>query len=216
MGQQVGTPCVQDGEESDLCAEPLGNRCPLHRRPRIHIGIGHHCPPSHLDYQGAPGSGLHRFTGHEPPLRRRRDSQRNPAHDRHCAARKGPAPSADIRRIVAARREDLLGLRSATLVLVGFAGGFRRSELAGIHIYDLKFSTDGVVVTVRKSKTDQEAAGREVGLPFGANPRHLSGSCIARLARRGRDHGKARSSGLLDDTDMYRGAACTKIQLESS
>ena len=83
---------------------------------------------------------------------------------------KAPLLSADIRRIVAARREDLLGLRDAALVLVGFAGGFRRSELAGIHIYDLKFSTDGVVVTVRKSKTDQEGAGREVGLPFGSSP----------------------------------------------
>jgi integrase len=47
--------------------------------------------------------------------------------------------------------------------------GFRRSELAGIDICDLKFSADGVVVTVRKSKTDQEGAGREVGLPFGAS-----------------------------------------------
>ena len=54
-------------------------------------------------------------------------------------------------------------------MLVGFAGGFRRSELAGIHICDLKFSADGVVVTVRKSKTDQEGAGWEVGLPFGAS-----------------------------------------------
>ena len=82
---------------------------------------------------------------------------------------KAPLLSADIRRIIAARREDLLGLRDSALVLVGFAGGFRRSELAGIHIHDLKFSTDGVVVTVRKSKTDQEGAGREVGLPFGAS-----------------------------------------------
>jgi integrase len=82
---------------------------------------------------------------------------------------KAPLLSADIRRIVAARREDLLGLRDSALVLVGFAGGFRRSELAGIDICDLKFSSDGVVVTVRKSKTDQEGAGREVGLPFGAS-----------------------------------------------
>ncbi|MGD0469982.1 MAG: site-specific integrase [Terriglobales bacterium] len=87
------------------------------------------------------------------------------------AAQHGKAPllSADIRRIVAARREDLLGLRDAALVLVGFAGGFRRSELAAIHICDLKFSSDGVVITVRKSKTDQEGAGREVGLPFGSS-----------------------------------------------
>jgi len=38
-----------------------------------------------------------------------------------------------------------------------------------IHLCDLKFSADGVVVNVRKSKTDQESAGREVGLPFGAS-----------------------------------------------
>ncbi len=81
---------------------------------------------------------------------------------------KDPLLSDDIRRIVAARREDLLGLRDSALVLVGFAGGFRRSELAGIDISDLKFSSDGVV-SVRKSKTDQEGAGREVGLPFGSS-----------------------------------------------
>ena len=82
---------------------------------------------------------------------------------------KAPLLSTDIRRIVAARREGLLGLRDAALVLIGFAGGFRRSELAGINICDLKFSADGVVVTVRKSKTDQESAGREVGLPVGTS-----------------------------------------------
>lgn len=91
---------------------------------------------------------------------------------------KDPLLSADIRRIVAARREDLLGLRDSALVLVGFAGGFRRSEL-GIHICDLKFSADGVVVSVRRSKTDQEGAGREVGLPFGAN----QDSCPVRSLR---------------------------------
>ena len=82
---------------------------------------------------------------------------------------KDPLLAADIRRIVAARRRDLLGIRDSALVLAGFAGGFRRSELARIHICDLKFSTDGVVVTVQKSKTDQEGAGREVGLPFGSS-----------------------------------------------
>jgi integrase len=82
---------------------------------------------------------------------------------------KDPLLSADVRRIVAARREDLLGIRDTALVLVGFAGGFRRSELALINICDLKLSTDGVVVNIRKSKTDQEGSGREVGLPFGSS-----------------------------------------------
>jgi len=103
-------------------------------------------------------------------------------------AQQGKAPllSADIRRIIIARREDLLGLRDAALVLVGFAGGFRRSELAGIRLCDLKFSADGVVVSVRKSKTDQEGAGREVGLPFGASPETCPVRAL-RVARQGRD-----------------------------
>jgi len=82
---------------------------------------------------------------------------------------KDPPLSADIRRIVAARQEVLIGLRDSAIVLVGFAGGFRRSELAHINICDLKFSADGVAVCVRKSKTDQDGAGREVGLPFGTS-----------------------------------------------
>ena len=60
-----------------------------------------------------------------------------------------PLLTADIRRIVAGRRKDLLGVRDSALVLVGFAGGFRRSELAGLEISGLKYSSDGVVVTVR-------------------------------------------------------------------
>jgi len=92
---------------------------------------------------------------------------------------KDPLLSDDIRRIVAARREGLIGLRDSALVLVGFAGGFRRSKLALIHICDLKFSADGVVVSVRKSKTDQEGAGRDVGLPFGT----IQDTCPVRSLR---------------------------------
>ena len=55
------------------------------------------------------------------------------------------------------------------MLLVGFAGAFRRSELARIDFADLTFSNHGVVVDLRKSKTDQEGAGRKVALPFGMN-----------------------------------------------
>jgi integrase len=116
-------------------------------------------------------------------------------------AQQGRAPllSTDIRRIVAARREDLLGLRDAALVLVGFAGGFRRSELAGIHICDLKFSADGVVVIVRKSKTDQEGAGREVGLPFGASPE----TCPVRALRQWLDRAGIREGPVFRSVGRY-------------
>jgi integrase len=83
---------------------------------------------------------------------------------------KDPLLADDIRRIVAACPEKLLGVRDRALVLVGFAGAFRRSELARIEVGDLAFHRDGVVIDLRRSKTDQEGAGRQVGLPFGASP----------------------------------------------
>jgi len=76
---------------------------------------------------------------------------------------KAPLLADDIRRIVAAAPDSVLGLRDAALVLVGFAGAFRRSELTRISVSDLSFTKEGVVIDLRLSKTDQEGAGRKVG-----------------------------------------------------
>jgi site-specific recombinase XerD len=82
---------------------------------------------------------------------------------------KDPLLMNDVRRIVVACPSNLLGLRDRCLVLTGFAGAFRRSELASIYRSDLAFSDDdtGLVVHLRHSKTDQQGAGREVAIPFG-------------------------------------------------
>lgn len=84
-------------------------------------------------------------------------------------AQEGKAPllTSDIRRIVAACPETLSGLRDRALILVGFAGAFRRSELAAIDCAHLSFTEDGLIIDLRRSKTDQEAAGCKVGIPFG-------------------------------------------------
>lgn len=58
-------------------------------------------------------------------------------------------------------------LRDRSLLLLGFAGGFRRSELVGLDIGDIEQVRQGMVVTLRRSKTDQEAQGRKIGIPFG-------------------------------------------------
>jgi site-specific recombinase XerD len=80
---------------------------------------------------------------------------------------KAPLLTADIRRIVAACPETLSGLRDRALILVGYASAFRRSELAAIECTHLSYTKDGLVIDLRRSKTDQEAAGRKVGIPFG-------------------------------------------------
>ena len=61
------------------------------------------------------------------------------------------------------------GQRDRALLLVGFAGAFRRSELVGIDVEHIEFVVEGMVILLSKSKTDQEGAGRKVGIPFGHN-----------------------------------------------
>jgi integrase len=65
--------------------------------------------------------------------------------------------------------DNLLGIRDRALLLIGFAGGFRRSELVALNVEDLEFKREGLVVTIRKSKTDQEGIGRKIGIPYGSN-----------------------------------------------
>lgn len=83
---------------------------------------------------------------------------------------KAPAVTEDIRAMLAGLPDKLLGTRDRALLLVGFAGAFRRSELVGLDIADLNFGHDGLTVTLRHSKTDQEGEGRKVGLPYGSTP----------------------------------------------
>jgi site-specific recombinase XerD len=53
---------------------------------------------------------------------------------------------------------------------LGFAGAFRRAELVALDLDDVVCTHDGLVVTLRRSKTDQEGEGRKVGIPYGSNP----------------------------------------------
>jgi integrase len=61
------------------------------------------------------------------------------------------------------------GIRNRALILVGFAGAFRRSELVALTVDDLTWDDEGVVITVQKSKTDQSGEGQEKALPFVAD-----------------------------------------------
>jgi integrase len=84
-------------------------------------------------------------------------------------AQKGKAPAVieDIRRMVQCMPSSVLGLRNRALILVGFAGAFRRSEIVSLDREDLEFKREGLIITLRRSKTDQEGQGRKVGVPYG-------------------------------------------------
>lgn len=87
-----------------------------------------------------------------------------------ASVQKAPVLTSDIRAMVASTDTGLIGLRDRALILLGFAGAFRRSEIVGLDVQDCAFGKDGLTVTLRRSKTDQEGQGRKIGIPYGSNP----------------------------------------------
>ncbi len=82
-----------------------------------------------------------------------------------------PLTTPEIRRIVnAIDRGSLRGLRDRALILTGYAAALRRGELAGLHVSDLTFRSQGVVVNLRRSKSDQEGEGSLIGIVRGQHP----------------------------------------------
>tara|TARA_B100001123_G_C15216885_1_gene989608 strand:- start:544 stop:1458 length:915 start_codon:yes stop_codon:yes gene_type:complete len=60
-------------------------------------------------------------------------------------------------------------IQNKALILIGFAGGFRRSELVAIDYEDIEFVNEGVKIFVRRSKTDQSGEGMTKGIPYFSN-----------------------------------------------
>ena len=65
--------------------------------------------------------------------------------------------------------DDERTARDKAIILTGFAGGFRRSELVSINYEDLEFVTEGVKIFIRRSKTDQSGEGMIKALPYFEN-----------------------------------------------
>ena len=80
------------------------------------------------------------------------------------------------RQVAPAIKEDVLlmvaglggikGVRDRALLLIGFAGAFRRSELVSLTVADIEQAKQGLIVQLRFSKTDQEGRGRKVAIPY--------------------------------------------------
>ena len=65
--------------------------------------------------------------------------------------------------------EEIKKIRDKTIILLGFGGGFRRTELISIDFEDLEFVPEGVKITIKRSKTDQFGEGMIKGLPYFSN-----------------------------------------------
>lgn len=81
---------------------------------------------------------------------------------------KEPLLTEDIKAIVEQLDdESVIDVRDKAIILLGFAGAFRRSELVSINVEDLEFREEGLVVHLESSKTDQDGEGRQVPIPHG-------------------------------------------------
>lgn len=58
------------------------------------------------------------------------------------------------------------GARDKALLLIGFAGAFRRSELVSLQVEDVQFVAEGLLIHLRRGKTDQTGLGREIAIPY--------------------------------------------------
>ncbi len=82
--------------------------------------------------------------------------------------RKTPALLKDLKAICAMLNpETLAGVRDKAILLLGFAGAMRRSELVALNWENIQMADEGLVVFLVRGKTDQLGAGRKIGIPFG-------------------------------------------------
>lgn len=91
--------------------------------------------------------------------------------------------------------DRVLAVRDASLLLLAFASAQRRSNVVALDVSDVRFVDDGLAVTIRRSKTDQEGRGHLIGVPFGSS----RATCPARALRRWLDF-----AGIVEGP-IYRG-----------
>lgn len=113
---------------------------------------------------------IHRAHGHPSPTRDLRVQKVMTGIRRNlgtATTEARPIMLGDLHAMLAHTPTTTIGLRDRAVLLTGFAGGLRRSEIVAIDVDDLEQHPEGLLVRIRRSKTDQEARGREVALPHG-------------------------------------------------
>jgi integrase len=127
--------------------------------------------PSTIDLRLAAISAAHRAAGHDSPtkaeaVRLVRRGVRRTLGTAQPQVR--PVTVPELRTMLEGLGSGPGGSRDRALLLLGFAGALRRSELVGLDVADVCEGADGLTVRLRRSKTDQEGAGRTIGIPYGS------------------------------------------------
>lgn len=111
----------------------------------VHLGAGHASPHNTMKVTEVM-RGIRRDWGQPPE-------------------KKAAAVDEDIKKMAdTVGSETAKGLRDRALLLFGFAGAFRRSELVALNTWNLEEQEEGLKVTIEESKTDQEALGQVIAI----------------------------------------------------
>jgi len=102
-----------------------------------------------------------------------------------------PLGVTELRRVLAQiDRTRPIGVRDTAIILIGYAGALRRAELLGLQIGDVEHKTAGLLLSIRRSKTDPEGHGQVVGIAHGHRPATDPVAALdAWLSLRGREPG---------------------------
>lgn len=123
--------------------------------------------PATLERRIAAIKLVHETHGYHNPAQHKavRAIMRGIKRDKGTApVKKAPATADRIEKMIAHCQENMGGIRNKALLLLGFGGAFRRSELVNIRMDDIEQTPEGIKVRIRKSKTDQEGKGHIVAI----------------------------------------------------
>lgn len=159
---------------------------------------------SQIDLKRSAIRYFHHIAGHASPtehpqiielakgIRRERKVAKNP---------KDELTLDHVRRIVAAQPATINGLRDRAMLLMGYWGAFRRSELVAVRIEHVKVTGDAMRVTLPKSKTDQAGAGKTKTMKL--LPGDLADVCPVRAYRAWIDAGHINSGLVFRPIDRW-------------
>ena len=140
--------------------------------------LSKHCKFSTLKRRLASISVIHKISGHYIDVKHPMITENLMGIKRILGSyqkAKKPILINDLKLIVKAIDKDKNEknrYKNRALILIGFSGGFRRSELVAIDYEDLDFVSEGVKIFVKRSKTDQSGEGMTKGIPYFSNPEY--------------------------------------------
>lgn len=170
----------------------------------------HRLRPSSIDRAMAAISVLHQRAGHPSPTQdpRVREVLGGLRRVHGVAPRQvAPAVIGDIRAMVAHLPDTTAGIRDRALLLVGYAGALRRSELVALNVGDIRTRDEGTTITIRHAKTDQEQRSRRIAVPHGTD-RH---TCPVTALHGWLDHAGITRGPIFRGVDRHHNIAPTRL-----